>query len=357
MKFIDQYHPNYSEKAKKALHDFIDSDTWFTEHHKTREFEEKISQFLGMKHTNCVNNGTISLSIALLACGIQPKDVVVVPDLTMMASATAVQFIGATPIFIDIEPNTLTLDIRKTIDLIIQDPLSRIKAVIFVSLNGRTNPLLGALKNVCENRNIALIEDAAQSFGSSIYKEADIISFSFSPHKLVSCGQGGCLVTNDDDLALKIKRLKNFGRDLGGEDRHDWFGINSKFTDLQAVLGLSQLEEISINKIKKTVIYHSYYVLLNGNVEIFSNEDYLPWFVDVYFDSKEQKERVKENLKKNNIGYRDIYPPLHTQKCFDLTNQYPIGTDYSSRGLWLPSSLDLSYEDIIFITEKIKEAL
>jgi len=372
MKKILQYEPFINRQGiAKELLKYSLSKYYFTEYKKTRLFEKKIAKFLNVKHCFATNNGTISLVIALLAIGIKPGDLILVPDLTMIATANAARLIGAELIFVDIDPRNLCLDLNKAKNFIrlasCEDCAKKeVKAVIYVSLNGRKHPKeeYDNFLRFCQYNNVAIIEDNAQSFGSKINKTyiscplGGIGSFSFSVPKIITTGQGGALVTNRDDLADKIKTLKDHGRLTGGHDNYDYFGINSKFTDLQAIVGINQLKTIEYRVIRKKRIFYLYRKSLSGINEIKFIETDLynttPWFVDIYVENRDE---LQEYLLKRNIQTRKIYAPIHTQKAYEDYNNCKIliTEKYCSMGLWLPSSINLSDEQIMKICKIIKQ--
>lgn len=370
---IPQYAPEFGKEEQEAVYAYMGTGAWLTENKVTQDFEREIARVLRWDRcpephqVSVVSNGTISLSLALLACGVKPGDRVIVPDLTMIATANAATFIGAKPVLCDIDPKNLCLDLKKALELA---TLHEAKAVLYVSLNGRSHAAQGlgdlsfALDEGCH-----LIEDAAQSFGS---KTPDGIpigtigsygSFSFSPHKIISTGQGGCVVSRPhshwdrpyDGPYEKIELLKDFGRLAGGGDIHDHFGVNAKFTDLQAVVGLEQLKKLPARIQRKTEIYARYEAELFDVVEMIPHQG-TPWFVDVYTDRRDE---LQEHLKKNGIGTRALYPALHTQKIFAEWNPsdaaFPTATAWSKKGLWLPSSFSLTDEEIRKICNHIRE--
>ena len=361
---INQYEPLFGELEREAVNEYMLNPGYMTEFKKTEEFENEISKYLGVKHTILCNNGTISLSLALLALGIKPGDKVIVPNLTMIATINAVVFIGAIPVLVDVD-SQLLLDTNYSRLLILTDPT--IKAVIFVSLNGRTL----SQKNedfitFCKEHNVGLIDDAAQSFGSNDYSgvkignKCDICSFSFSMPKIIcSGGQGGALTTNNDDLAFKLRRLKDFGRASGGNDTHDSFGINSKFTEFQAVVGLTQLKTIEWRTKKKIEMYNRYKENLkdvSGISFIPTDLSYcVPWFMDIFID---EPKILATYLLFEGIKTRLIYPPINTQKVnqglYNCNEEFPISEAYCNMGIWLPSSLSLTNENIDYICGVIR---
>lgn len=366
MNLIEQYHPIYTEKEAKAVYDLINSGSWLSEFKQTEKFETELAKICEAPYVSCVNNGTIALSLALMAKsehGFQPEEKVLIPNLTMIATATAVQFIGGLLEFCDID-ETGCMDCNKAIKMLEND--KSIKNVIYVTLNGRFNNYeFSLLKEYCETNNIWLIKDDAQSLGSrtseglSLQNEkyGQIHTISFSPHKLVSCGQGGAIVTHSKELYERVERLKDFGRLNGiGGDKHDYFGINSKFTEIQATLGLCQLEDVNSKISKKKHIYELYFVNLKEltpNCLMFENHlNEVPWFVDIYV--KERTSLIKY-LKDNNIQTRPMYPVLTSQLIYKNDEEYLFAQARANTGLWLPSSLDIKDEEILYICGKIKE--
>lgn len=356
MEFIPQMEPWFDEKEALALSEYMLSGGWVTEFKKTKEFEEMICNYTGAKYCVMVNNGTISLALALIACGIGPGDEVIVPNLTMIATANATALFGAKPVFVEIEPETLCLSLEEAKKAINE----RTKAIIHVSFNGRSNDL-NKFVTLCKEKGVVFIEDAAQSLGSfyngkHMGRYGIIGSFSFSAPKIISTGQGGALITDSEELALKLKKLKDFGREKGGCDIHDSIGYNFKFTDIQAVIGIEQMKKLHGRVKRKKEIYNLYVEELKdiGQIEFIETDltQTAPWFVDIYVD---KPDKLGEFLKERKVGTRRIYPSLNSQKAYNVNGNYPVTQKYSSRGLWLPSSSRLTDEKIKYICSSIKE--
>lgn len=358
-KFIPQMQPWFGKEEKRALSSYMDEGAWITENKKTSLFEERIAKFTKAKHCIVTNNGTVALTVSAIACGIGPGDEVIVPNYTMIATPNSIKILGAKPIFCDVEPETLCLDI-KHLDRKIT---SSTKAIIFVSANGRY-PRSGINKfiNFAKKNGLFLIEDAAQSMGSfypdgrHIGMAGNIGTFSFSAPKIISTGQGGAIVTNNDELAAKIRRLKDFGRAGGGTDIHDSIGYNFKFTDLQACIGIEQMKKLTWRIKRKKEIYRLYRKHLEKIREIkFFNQDLkftTPWFIDIM---AEKRDELMLFLKNKGIGTRLMYPPINKQKAYNLPGDYPVSDSVGVGGLWLPSASQLSDNDIRFICSTIKE--
>ncbi len=355
--FIMQMQPWFGEEEKKSIISYLDENGFMTEFKRTEIFEKMIAEYTGAKHCIVVNNGTISLTLAALALDIKYGDEVIVPNYTMIASPNSVKMIGAVPVFVDVEPETLCLDI----ELVKKAITPKTKAIMLVSANGRY-PLTGiqAFVKLCKESKIALIEDSAQSLGSfdasgsHVGTFGDVGSFSFSAPKIISTGQGGCLITNNDDLAFKLRRLKDFGRSGGGNDIHDWVGYNFKFTELQACLGIEQMKKLKQRVIRKKEIAARYEKNLSGvkGINLFKHnfETTVPWFIDSLC---ENRQALQDYLKSKNIGTRIMYPPINKQKAYSVEGHYPASNTIGEKGLWLPSSNQLSDQEIDYITSEI----
>ena len=360
-RFIPQMQPNFGEEEAIACYNYMKSGGWVTEHTFTRQFEKMICEYTGAKYCHMVNNGTISLSMALLAVNVVPGDIVIVPDSTMIATPNSVKLIGAVPLFVDVEEESGCIDINAVEKMLNMEKYTGlIKAVMHVSLNTRCNDI-HRLKTLCEEHKIYLIEDSAQSLGSR-YKGkhlgtfGDIGSFSFSSPKIISTGQGGCLITNNKELSDRIYKLKNFGRAEDGIDIHDSFGINAKVTDIQSVIGIEQMKKLP-NRVKRVrEMWNIYYDKLHTKVKMFEarNEEWIPWFVDIYVPNPK---KLQQFLKKYNIGSRFVYPRITSQEAYSQykNTHHPVAEILGNTGLWLPSSTVLTDEQIDYICEKVIE--
>jgi len=363
MEFINQIEPWYGQEEKKAVADYLNSGGWLMEFKKTQEFEGMIAKFVGAKYCSVVSNGTASLFIALNALGIGQGDEVIVPDETISATPNAVILAGAKPVFVDIDKESLCINP----DLIKKAITRKTKAVIHVSLNGRAGRLK-KIRRLCKERNIYLIEDAAQSLGSfyggkHLGTWGEIGCFSFSMPKIITTGQGGALITNSKKLYQKFLRIKNFGRRRGGEDWYVSLGWNFKFTDIQAVIGIEQMKKLPWRIKRKKEIYKLYKNLLEVIPEVkFIDTDLnnvSPCFVDILVPGREA---LFGYLKEHNIGFRPIFPALHSQpaylsynKASQKKDKFPVAQKIAKEGLWLPSSSKLSDSQIKYICGKIKK--
>ncbi len=357
MNFIAQMEPCFDEKERKALDDYMREGGWVTEFRKTREFEQMIAQYTGAKYCSIMTNGTISLSAALMACGIGVGDEVVVPDYTMVATPNAVELIGAKAVFADIDKRNLCLDFEAMKKAI----TDKTKAVMLVSINGRCPENIEQYVSFCKEKGIYLIEDAAQSLGSTHHgrhlgRFGCIGSFSFSAPKIITTGQGGALITDDKELYERIVKIRDFGRLGGGTDHYLIKGWNFKFTDIQAVIGIEQMKKLQERVARKKEMQKLYERGLQGISGITlietNAEETAPWFFDILCDDREN---LMQCLKEKGIGTRPFYPALHLEPAYGRYElRFPTAEEVSRRGLWLPSSIKLQDKEIQYICKCIK---
>jgi perosamine synthetase len=357
--FIMQMRPWIGEEERDAINNYMQSDGFLTEYKLTEEFERSICKFTSAKFCMAVNNGTISLTLAALALDIKPGDEVIVPNFTMVATPNSIKMIGAKPIFVDVEEETLCIDIEKIKEVI----NNKTKAIMLVSANGRypkTN--IEEYVDLANKFDIKIIEDAAQSLGSfypdgtHIGLKGSIGSFSFSMPKIITTGQGGALFTNNEKHAEKIALLKNFGRASSGNDIHKVIGFNSKFTEMQAAIGVEQMKKLQLRIELKKHIWKRYSHNLKdvSGIKLFNHDlkNTAPWFIDAIC---EDKLALQDFLKKKNIGSRDMYPPLNKQEAYKIPGDFPVSFNIGEKGLWLPSAAQLQDDEIDYICENIKE--
>ena len=355
MSFINQMEPWIGEEEKKAVLEYLDSGGWLTEFKHTREFERVVAGYVGSRHASVLSNGTVTLYAALAALGVGAGDEVIVPDYTMIASANTVVLAGARPVFVDVEPATACLDL----DLTERALTPRTKAIMLVSVNGRAPDMARAVA-LARRHGVALLEDAAQSLGSRwggrhLGTFGALGSFSFSAPKVITTGQGGVLVTDDDGLIERVRKVRDFGRVRDGVDEHVALGFNFKFTDLQAVVGLAQMTKLPWRVERKKAMFARYREGLADvpEVELLPTdlEATSPWFIDVLVPDPRA---LRERLHARGIGSRPFYPPVHTQAPYREAARFPVAESLSRRGLWLPSSSFLDDATIARICDEIR---
>jgi len=358
---ISQMEPWIGEEEKNAVIQYLNSGGWLTEFEQTRNFEQMIADYVGSKYAIAVNNGTVSLTVATMGLEIGRDEEIIVPDFTMIASANSVVLAGAKPVLVDISREDLCLDLN-----LLEDAISpKTKAIMFVSMNGRYTDM-ERLKSIADHHNLFLIEDAAQSLGSkyghkSLGTFGHVGSFSFSSPKIITTGQGGVLVTDNNDIYRRMKMIKDFGRStsgggLSGTDFHELLGFNFKFTDLQAVIGIEQMKKLQWRVERKKSMFKLYQDLLTNIPQIeFINTnlvDTSPWFIDIIV--KERRDELACFLKTKGIGTRCFYPAIHSQPPYSyVRGEFPNSVWASRSGLWLPSSSFLVDDDIHYVCEQV----
>jgi len=358
MEFINQMEPCFDEHEREAMNAYMLNGGWGTEFKQTRKFEDMIKEYTGAKHCWIMANGTVSLSAALMAVGVGVGDEVICPDYTMVATPNSVELIGAKAVFADIDRENLCMDFEQMKAAVTE----KTKAVLLVSINGRYPKNIQQFVDFCKEKGIRLVEDAAQSLGSfcngkHLGQYGEVGSFSFSAPKIITTGQGGALITDDDDLADRIKRIRDFGREAGGSDHYLTKGWNFKFSDFQAVIGIEQMKKLPERVARKKEmgkLYDSLLVDVSGVELIKTNyEDTAPWFFDILC---ERRDELKAYLKENGIGSREFYPPLHAEPAYGYdTLSFPVTEEISPKGLWLPSGIMVTDEQIRYVCEKIRE--
>jgi perosamine synthetase len=328
-------------------------DHFYTEFKKTEELEKALCAVIGSRHCIMTVNGNIALILALMAMGVKAGDEVIVPNYTMIASINSVTMVGATPILVDVDPHTLTLSTA----IIAAACTPRTKAVMHVSLNNRSQSM-EEIEHYCKENNLLLLEDAAQSLGCKTGGQhygtfGDIGCFSFSTPKIISTGQGGCVVTDSDELAQKMRKIKNFGRTSGGVDVFDSFGINFKFTDVQAVIGLEQLKKLPDRVRRMRQMFDLYHGRLRHITKMIApqEETWIPWFIDLFTPRREE---LMSFLAKHHVQTRATYPEINRTPMYLSDAVFPVSHGVSAHGLFLPSHLLLTDRDIHYVCDLIQ---
>ena len=352
-KKINQVEPNISEQDIQKVNNYMSSGAWITEHALTKELEKKIADFVDRKYAIAVPNGTIAIYLSLLAAGLTKGKRVAVPNITMIATINAILWAGAEPVIIDLnERLCMSLKSLQTVE--------KLDGVIYVPLNGRTEDGI-AIEEYCNEKDIILIEDSAHALGSQYQDKmcgslGTMSVFSFTPHKIITMGQGGLVLTDEDNLYEYLIELKTFNRSKDKSDWHDGFGLNFKITDLQSALGLSQFEKINeFIKIKKEMF--QLYINKITRYKFINFFDYeTPWFVDLICESERDRDNLKDLLEREDILTRESYPALSKQSFLQSVEKTNLqfSENISENILWLPSSTNLTKNQLEKVCGKIE---
>ncbi len=350
--------PVFVGNEKQYVNDCLET-TWISSAGKyIQSFEQKFAEFCNTKHAIAVMNGTVALHLSLIALGIGAGDEVIIPSLTYVATANCVAYVGATPVFVDSEPQTWNIDPEK----IEQAITARTKAIIAVHLYGHPADMRAIMK-IAERHNLYVIEDAAEAHGASVEGRSvgsigHIAAFSFFGNKIITTGEGGMIVTNNDQLAQKMRQLKGQGVD---PVRRYWFpmiGYNYRMTNIQAALGLAQLEKVDWHLAQRRRIAQTYRQYLKDYDDICLQPE-LPGYVNSYWmtslvlgDNLPDRDRVMQQLAEQGIETRPFFYPMHVLPMYaNLANgkKFPIADRVSMRGMNLPSFASLTEEDIHYV--------
>ncbi|KAF5063355.1 dTDP-3-amino-3,4,6-trideoxy-alpha-D-glucose transaminase [anaerobic digester metagenome] len=307
-------------------------------------FETEFAAFVGVRHAIAVSNGTTALHAALLGAGIGPGDEVIVPSFTFIATATTVSMCGATPVFADVRSDLFTLDPDRLPDLV----TPRTKAVIGVHLFGQPFDI-DPIREVCESRDLLLIEDAAQAHGATyggrqVGSHGDAGCFSFYPTKNMTTGEGGMVTTDDDALAGRVRRLVNHGQ--AEKYLHTELGYNYRMTDIGAAIGRVQLRRLpEFNRRRQeNAAYLSSHLDAMGVVPPLTADDRVHVFhqyvVTVTDDCPLSRDMLAARLREEGVGSAVHYPiPVHEQPLYRgavLPDACPEAGRLSHRVLSLP---------------------
>jgi len=330
-------------------------------------FENNFSQYEGTKYALATSCCTGAIHLALMAMGVKAGDEVIVPELTWIATVEPVLYIGAKPVFVDVLEDTWCIDPQKIKEAI----TSKTKAIIVVHLYGNLCEMDEIMKIAKEN-NLMVLEDSAESLGSEYHGTkagsiGDAGVFSFHGSKTLSTGEGGILVTNNENLYEKAKILNDHGRNIQDpENKMFWmrnYGYKYKISNLQAAMGVAQLERIEDLVEKKRQIFKWYSNLLQDvpckmNPEhSYTKNSY--WLPTVVFDKSLNfdREAFFAFMKENNIDSRPFFYPLSSLPMFEHKKENKVANDICYRGVNLPSFHDISEYQVIRITELIKQFL
>lgn len=339
--FIPVYQPDLNGNEKKYVNDCLDS-TWISSKGKYIEmFEQRFASYTGSSYATSVCNGTVAIHLALAALGIGEGDEVIVPTLTYIASVNPIVQVGAKPVFADSLPDTWQLD-PADIEKKITD---KTKAIMVVHLYGQVAEMDTVMKLAADN-GLLVIEDSAEAFGS-LYKGqhvgtfGDIGTFSFFGNKTITCGEGGMVTAKDEAVYEKLKHLKNQGVSSTKQYWHDVLAYNYRMTNIQAAIGLSQLERADEFISRKRQIAELYKSNITcGRVKVHpeaENTLHSYWMTSMLVDDSADREPLREHLKSKGVETRPLFYPVHTMPMYVTDGKFPVADDLSSRGMNLPS--------------------
>ena len=353
--------PDLSGNEKTYVNECLDS-TWISSAGRfIGEFERAFADACGSKHAVATNNGTTALHLVLAALNIGPGDEVIVPVLTYIATANAVRYCGAEPVFVDVEPDTMNMDPS----LFEAAITPRTRAVIPVDLYGHPADMV-AITRIADRHGVVVVEDSAEAHGAEINGERVgsfglATAFSFFGNKIVTTGEGGAVTTDDDTFAARLRLLRGQGMDL---QRRYWFtdvGFNYRMTNIAAAIGLAQLERFDESLTRRDLIAKQYDDLL-ADVPGLALPGKRPevrrvnWLYTVTIDgvSLEQRDRLIDGLAKDGVETRPVFHPLHHLPPYlQPDGSYPVAERLGATGISLPTHLGLTEGDVTTVCDAL----
>ena len=364
--FIPVNEPLLDGNEKKYLSECIDTGWISSEGPFVKRFEDEFSKRMGRKHGIAVTNGTSALDAAVEALGIGPGDEVILPTFTIISCILQIKRSGAKPILIDSDPITWNMDVKQ-----IESKISKkTKAIMVVHIYGLPVDMDPVLE-LCKKYKLKLIEDSAEMIGQT-YKNrpcgsfGDISTVSFYSNKHITTGEGGMILTDDESIAENCREIRNLYFQPKKRFVHQRLGWNMRMTNIQAALGLAQLERLDEFVQKKRWIGNKYNDLLKnlGGVQLplketdFASNIY--WVYGLVLDNSLNCDtnEIMKNLSENAIGCRPFFYPLHQQPVFKeeglfKDESYPVAEGLYKRGFYIPSGLGLSEDQIIRVSDTI----
>lgn len=354
--------PVFRGNEKKYLMECIDTGWVSANGRFVTEFEASFAKLCGTKYALSCANGTVSLHLTLLGLGIGPGDEVIMPTLTYIATANCVAYCGAKPVFVDSDPGTFNIDPAKIEAAI----TSRTKAIMPVHLYGVPCDM-AEINRIAKAHGLYVIEDAAEAVGARIgdtYTGAfgEVASFSFFGNKVITSGEGGMVTTSDDTLYEKMKLLKGQGMSSTRRYWHDIVGYNYRMTNMQAAVGLGQLEELDWHIGQRRRVAGLYAKHLADAQELVRLQAVPEGYESVYWMNnvilqeavKLERDDVMAAMEAANIEMRPVFYPMHIMPPYlDKNASFPVAERLAARGISLPSHAGLTEADVARVCETL----
>lgn len=356
--------PVLQGNEKKYVLDCLETN-WISSIGKyINEFESSFAEFCGVKYAIATNNGTTALHVALVALGVGSGDEVIIPTVTYIATANAVKYCGGTPVFVDVDPVTLNI-LPGAIESKITD---KTVGIIPVHLYGHPADMV-EINRIAERSNLWVLEDAAEAHGAKVNGRkvgslARCATFSFFGNKIITTGEGGMVTTDDDSLAARIRLLRGQGMD---PHRRYWFpeiGYNYRMTNIQAAIGLAQLETIDEALRFRSELAEWYNEGL-ANVQGLVLPVVKPGMVASYWmytillsdGGQHERDKLMAQLEVVGIETRPVFYPMHVLPPYKEEESYPNADLWSQRGINLPTHQGLTREQVQYVCDSVIEAL
>lgn len=368
--FIPVNEPLLDGNEKKYLCECIDTGWISSEGPFVKQFEKKIALISGRQHGIAVSNGTAALEVAAQALGIGNGDEVIMPTFTIISCAMAVSKLGAVPILVDSEEDTWNMDASQIESKI----TAKTKAIVVPHLYGLPANM-DKIMQIAQDHKLKVIEDAAEMHGQT-YKGkpcgsfGDISTFSFYPNKHITTGEGGMLVTNDEQLAERCRSIRNLCFRTDIRYVHDEISDNYRFTNLQAAVGLAQVERLEQFIQKKREMGKIYTEAFSDLACVklpIAETDYaqnIYWVYGMVLDNSVSVDNrmIQEKLKAEGIGSRTFFwcmheQPVYCKQDYFMNEKYPVAENLARKGFYIPSGLALTDRQMEIVIEKVRKVL
>jgi dTDP-4-amino-4,6-dideoxygalactose transaminase len=370
--------PYLTEDEAKAAHDTILTN-WITQGPRVAEFEEKFATYVGSKYAVAVSNCTTGLHLAMIVAGVKAGDEVICPTMSYIATANCIMYMGAKPVFAEVDPKTYCMDPADAEKRI----TSKTKAILIVHQIGMPADI-DAFRAICDKHNLVLIEDAACAAGSSykgkkIGSHSDLVCFSFHPRKVITTGDGGMVTTNREDYYDRIKLLRQHGMSINDRVRHSStkvmfedhieVGYNYRMTDIQAAVGAKQLEKLDWLVAERRKIADKYIAafkdvdcieLITEADGYFTNHQSFPIYLKK--NSPISRNDLMQALLDKGIATRRGIMTSHRETAYKTMPEFanislPISEDASDNSMVIPLYVPMDDADVQTVIDRIKELL
>ncbi|PIT86645.1 MAG: hypothetical protein COU33_01975 [Candidatus Magasanikbacteria bacterium CG10_big_fil_rev_8_21_14_0_10_43_6] len=355
--------PYIEEKEKEYVAQAVASGWVSSSGAFVDQFETQLAEYLGTAHVTSTSNGTAALHLALLGLGIGPGDEVIVPATSFIATLNAIFYVGATPVFVDVELKTWGIDSAKIEKKITE----KTKAIIVVHLYGYSC-MIHEVQAITDKHDLFLIEDNAESLGASADGKklgtiGTVGTYSFFGNKIITTGEGGAVSTDDTALMERITMYKNHGRKTNRNYDHQVLGYNYRMTNMQAALGVAQLEQIDMFLSERKKIENIYREQLADN--IIPQEDmpyaaHVNWFFSFRFKGSVDVPMVKKLLYEAGIDTRHIFSAMNTMpylESFYQEQAFSHANLLHAEGMSLPTYVGLTEEETTYICKTLRGAI
>ena len=365
--------PSLDGNEKKYLMDCIETGWISSSGAYIDKFEKGMANYVGKKYGVAVSNGTTALEAAVLALDLEKGSEVILPDFTIISCVQAIVKAGLIPVPVDCDIHTWNLNV----DLVEQAITKKTKAIMVVHIYGLPTDM-GKIFDLAKKYNLKIIEDAAEAHGQQWNDlmcggMGDVSIFSFFPNKHITSGEGGMIVTNDEQIYERAKKVRNLFFDSERRYIHEEFGSNFRMTNMQAAVGLAQLEKIDKTLIRKRRIGNKYYnafkdfdcILLQTNQTNYA--DNLYWIFGIVMKNSVDADYMMKRLGENGIETRHFFYPIHKQPallkygcCSDSMlddSKFPNSNFISKNGFYIPSGVGITDEEQKYVIEVVSKIL